>query len=172
MKVVKLILFFLVIFSLGACKVNYSLNGASISPDTKTITISNFPNNSALAPNTISINFTEALKNKISSQTRLISVPRNGHVKLEGSITGYSVSPVAVQASNGVQNIAALNRLTISVSVIYTNTKDEKLSYNQTFTQFADFEASKSLNSEQDRLIKIITENIVNDIFIKCFVNF
>jgi hypothetical protein len=75
-----------------------------------------------------------------------------------------------VQSSGG-NNSAALNRLTISVDIKFENTKDDKLSYSQTFSNFADFSASTNLANEQGRLMKEISNKIVQDIFNKSFVN-
>lgn len=149
---------------------NYSFSGASIDPAIKTVSIQYFQNNATLAPNNINQIFTEALKDIISTQTALNSVPKFGDVRFEGKISSYNVAPVAVQSSGG-NNSAALNRLTISVDIKFENTKDDKLSYSQTFSNFADFSASTNLANEQGRLMKEISNKIVQDIFNKSFVN-
>ena len=153
-----------------SCKVNYSFTGASIAPDVKTVSVQYFQNNASLAPNNINQVFTEALKDIISTQTSLSTVPKFGDVRFQGAIVSYSVAPMAVQSSGGT-NTAAFNRLTISVDVKFENTKDDKLSYSQTFTNFSDFSATANLNVEQGRLIKEISNKIVQDIFNKSFVN-
>jgi hypothetical protein len=123
-----------------------------------------------LAPNNVNQVFTEALKDIISTQTSLTSVPKFGDVRFEGKIMSYSVAPVAVQSTGG-NNSAALNRLTIAIEMKFENTKDDKLSYTQTFTNFSDFSATANLTNEQSRLMKEISGKIVQDVFNKSFVN-
>jgi hypothetical protein len=79
---------------------------------------------------------------------------------------------LAIQATgaNG-QNSAALTRLTITVQVKFTNSKDEKQNFDQNFVQFADFNSSSNLTDEESRLIKIIEEKLTQDIFNRCFSN-
>ena len=118
------------LFALHACKVGYSFTGASIPPEAKTVSISYFTNNSSLAPPTLSQQFTEALKDICSSQTRLTLVAKGGDLTFEGYIVDYKVSPLAIQANDQ----AALNRLTVTVQVKYTNRFDDKKSYEASFS--------------------------------------
>ncbi|MFN5628341.1 MAG: LptE family protein [Bacteroidota bacterium] len=161
-----------ILISLHSCKVNYSFSGASVDSNLKTISISSFQNFASLAPPTLSLSLTEALRNIISSQSSLKMVTRGGDLSLEGKIVGYTTNPLAIQASgtNG-QNSAALTRLTITVQVKFTNAKDEKQNFDQNFVQFADFNSSSNLADEESRLIKIIEEKLTQDIFNRCFSN-
>jgi len=158
--------------SLQSCKVNYSFSGASVDSNLKTISISSFQNFASLSPPTLSLTLTEALRNIISSQSSLKMVTRGGDLSLEGKIVGYNTNPLAIQATgaNG-QNSAALTRLTITVQVKFTNSKDEKQNFDQNFVQFADFNSSSNLTDEESRLIKIIEEKLTQDIFNRCFSN-
>jgi hypothetical protein len=170
-KYIKIFFLFSIII-LESCKINYSFTGASVDSNLKTISVSSFQNFASLAPPTLSLSMTEAVRNIISSQSSLKMVPRGGDLSLEGKIVGYSTNPLAIQASgaNG-QNSAALTRLTITVQVKFTNTKDEKQNFDQNFTQFADFSSSSNLAQEETGLIKIIEEKITQDIFNRCFSN-
>jgi hypothetical protein len=170
-KFLKIFFLFSIII-LESCKINYSFTGASVDSNLKTISVSSFQNFASLAPPTLSLSMTEAVRNIISSQSSLKMVPRGGDLSLEGKIVGYSTNPLAIQASgaNG-QNSAALTRLTITVQVKFTNTKDEKQNFDQNFTQFADFSSSSNLAQEETGLIKIIEEKITQDIFNRCFSN-
>jgi len=158
--------------SLQSCKVNYSFSGASVDSNLKTISISIFQNFASLAPPTLSLSMTEAVRNIISAQSSLKMVSRGGDLSLEGKIISYSTNPLAIQATgaNG-QNSAALTRLTITVQVKFTNSKDEKQNFDQNFIQFADFSSSSNLAQEETGLIKIIEEKITQDIFNRCFSN-
>ncbi len=149
----------LILFS--SCKIHYSLSGASIPPEAKTVSVQYFQNNASLAPPILSQAFTESLRDKLSSQTRLSLTNKNGDLAFEGSITGYSTSPIAVQSTDQ----AALNRLTIIVNVKYTCSFDEKKNFEQSFTRYADYPSSLSLTTEEERLIKEINEQLIQDIF-------
>ena len=150
-----------------SCRMSYSFSGASISPEVKTFTVKFFTKTAALGPASLSQTFTEKLKEKFISQTNLAVTDKNGDLTFEGSITNYSVAPISIQANE----VAANNRLTISVNVKFTNLKDEKQNFETTFTRYADYESSKNLATEESRLISEINEQLVDDIFNKAVIN-
>lgn len=152
---------------LFGCKINYSFSGASVSPDVKTVSIQYFKNNASLAKATLSQSLTEALKDIFTSQTSLGIIARDGDLNFEGEITNYMTAPVALQSNDQ----AALNRLTITVNVRFTNVKDEKQKFETTFSRYADFPSSKSLPSVEDELIRQINAQLVQDIFNKAMIN-
>jgi hypothetical protein len=160
------ILFFLLSL-MTSCRVSYSFTGASISPNVKTVTIMRFPNNAGLVVPTLSRTITEALRDYFTSQTNLNLVERNGDLNLEGSITQYAVVPVAIQGNE----TAALNRLTIVVSVKFSNKTDPKQNWETTFSRYRDYSSTYNLSSVQEGLIKEITDDLVQDIFNKAVVN-
>ncbi|HEY0030559.1 MAG TPA: LptE family protein [Bacteroidia bacterium] len=148
-------------FFLSGCKMRYSFSGASIPPEAKTVSVLYFQNNASLAPPTLSQSFTEALKDKLSSQTRLTLVTKAGDLSFEGSVTGYTTGPIAIQSTDQ----AALNRLTITVSVKYICMFDEKKNFEQSFTRYADYSSSQNIASVEDQLTREINEQLVQDIF-------
>jgi hypothetical protein len=151
----------------AACRVNYSLNGASIPPEAKTVSVTFFQNYAAMAPPTLSQNFTEALRTKLSSQSRLMLIARDGDLAFEGSITGYATMPVAIQSTDQ----AAQNRLSITVNVKYVCAFDEKRNFEQTFTRFADYPSDKNLTAVENDLIQEINNQLTQDIFNKALNN-
>lgn len=140
---------------------NYSFSGASIPPEAKTVSVQYFQNVASLAPPTLSQTFTEALRDKLSSQTRLALISKAGDLSFEGSITSYSATPIAIQSTDQ----AALNRLTITVNVKYICSFDEKKNFEQSFSRFADYSSTQSLAAVEDQLIREINEQLVQDIF-------
>jgi len=150
-----------------SCKMNYSFTGASIPPEVKTIRIDNFPNNALLVNPTLSQEFTDALRNKFQAQTSLILVNNGGDMIIEGEITDYQTRPTAIQSDD----VAALNRLTISIKVKFTNTFDDSQSFNQTFTRYEDYPSTEDLTSVADNLVQQINEYLVEDVFNKAVVN-
>jgi hypothetical protein len=163
----RIIFLFTIVLITAGCKVNYSLSGASISPDVKTINVKYFSKTAALGPPSLSQQFTEKLKDKFLSQTRLELTNLNADLTLEGSITAYSVTPQAIQANEK----AARNRLTITVSVNYTNVKDEKQNFQTTFTRYTEYDSGLNLASIEEGLINEINEQLVDDIFNRAVIN-
>ncbi len=146
---------------LSSCKIHYSFTGGSVPPEAKTVSVQYFQNNASLAPPTLSQTFTEALKDKLSSQTRLSLINKGGDLGFEGSVTGYTTGPIAIQSTDQ----AALNRLTITVNVKYTCMFDEKKNFEQSFTRYADYTSDQNLASIEDQLTREINEQLVQDIF-------
>lgn len=156
----------MLLVSLGGCGV-YSFTGASISAETKTISIDRFPNNAMTVEPTLSQRFTDALRDKFSRETNLTLLTKGGDLRVEGAIIGYRTSPVAIQANE----TAAMNRLTITVDVTFTNTLDDSQSFKSSFSRYQDYSSSQDLNTVQDGLIEIINDMLVQDIFDKSVVN-
>lgn len=158
-------IFLISVLFISGCKI-YSFTGASISPDVKSISISFFPSYAALAPANMPQLFTETLRDKFVSQTNLDLLPNGGDIRFEGFISDYRTQPVAIQG-----NAAAQNRLTISVNVTFTDTKDEEKSFEKTFTRFADFASNVNLSDVEQSLMVEINEQLIQDIFNQSVVN-
>lgn len=152
---------------LQGCTMSYSFTGASIPVQAKTISIAYFPNEALLVYPTLSSTFTDALRDRFTSQTRLDLVNFNGDLSIEGKITGYAIQPIAIQGND----VAAKNRLTITVKVTFVNKYDESQNFEESFSRFEDYDSSSNLNDVQDQLIETITEALVDDIFNKAVVN-
>ncbi len=147
---------------LSGCKISYSLSGTSISPDVKTFSVQDFPNRAPLYIPSLSQAFSEKLKDKILSQTSLQLVTSGvGDLDYAGEITGYSIAPIAVTGNE----TAAQNRLTITIKVDYTNTKDPKQDFSKSFSNFEDFDSTQSIETIEAELIDQILEKITEDIF-------
>jgi hypothetical protein len=164
----KLIFSFAILLSLlSGC---YSFKGATIPPDMKTVRVVYFENNAPLVVSNLSQVFTEDLKTRIRNQSRLSIVENGGDGVFEGRITGYDIKPIAIQDNNNP--IAGATRLTITVSVKYTNnTKDfEKQSFEETFSQFEDFSVTtQTLQSQEQQLIRKINAKLTENIFNRAF---
>lgn len=152
---------------LASCKLSVSLTGGTVDARAKTVAITNFPNNASLVNPMLSQSFTTALKDKIQGQTPLTIVSRNGDYTIEGEITGYTVSPVAIQGNE----TAAMNRLTITVRVRFVNSFDETQNFDQSFSRYADYSSGQNLSSVESNLINTINDALTDDIFNKAFVN-
>lgn len=166
-KLLSLVFFILI---LSGCKINYSFTGASIPPEVKTVNIIYFPNNASLVVPTLSQSITDGMRDKFTSETSLDLVNEGGDLIMEGSITGYRTSPVAIQNNQG-EDQAALNRLTITIEVTYTNTFEDNLSFESTFSRYADYSSQQNLDEVQDGLIEEIGTMLIEDVFNKAVVN-
>ncbi len=153
-------------FLLAGCGV-YSFSGASISPEIKTVSIDFFPNHAAIVQPTLSQAFTEKLKEKFVTQTNLRLIPKEGDLYFQGSIVDYSTQSVAIQGNE----TAALDRLNITVSVKFTNAKDEKQNFELNFSRFYEYQSSLSLASVEQQAITEINRQLVDDIFNKAVSN-
>ena len=156
---------FLLLASLAVLAVScgiYSFSGTNIQPDVKTITIP-FVEYKALRVNpSLSNELTEALQDKFRKLTSLEQVDVDGDLELVCSVTGYDVKATAVTAGE----VAAQNRLTITVSVDFTNRKypEEDFS-NKSFSAYEDYDSSNSLDAVESSLCTTIIEKLVEDIF-------
>ncbi|HSN50087.1 MAG TPA: LptE family protein [Bacteroidales bacterium] len=158
----------LVLLMQSSCRVGYSFTGASVSPLVKTITIHNLPNNASYVWPTLSRNLTQAIKDYFTTQTSLILVERNGDLDLDGSITGYTITPTAIQGNE----TAAMNRLTITVHMKFVNKINEKQNFETDFSKYLDYNSTPEPSPGQmDTYIATINEQLVQEIFNKSFAN-
>ena len=153
------------IFLSQSCGI-YKFNQASIPQNMKTVTVQFFENNAPLVVASLSQQFTEALRTRIRDQTNLSMVRENGDGIFEGRITDYSIKPVAVTGNER----AEATRLSITVFVKYTNTLDNELSFEQSFTRFREFGGS-NIQAREAELIGQINLDLTEDIFNRAFAN-
>ena len=140
------------IITLGGCTVKYSFSGASIPLDARTVSIPYFPNNAPMVAPSLSSTLTDALQDKFAKQTKLELVSTGGDLAFEGEITNYTSTPAAITAAE----TAAMNRLTITVKVKFTNIYEPQNNYNKSFSAFAEYDANSLLQDVQDTLIQEI----------------
>lgn len=157
-----------VFLMLNSCGI-YSFTGGSISAGMKTVSVSLFENISPLVVPTLSQSFTEALKDRIRTQTSLSFLRTDGEAHFEGKITSYTVQPVSIQGGNNPT--AAQNRLSITVQVKYINSLEPDKSFEQSFTRYEDFSSSSSFPSIEQSLIQKINNQLTEDIYNRAFAN-
>jgi len=162
-------LLIVLVFLLGGCGIlQVSFTGGSVNPNAKTVYVATFPNNASLVNPRLSQEFTTALKDRIQNQTPLTIVDvKNADYVFEGAITGYSINPIALQSSD----IAAMNRLTISVRITFKNKFEETLNFEQTFSRYSDYPSTLNFTGIESGLVQEIVSALTEDIFNKAFVN-
>lgn len=152
------------VLALDACSISYKFNGASIDyTKTRTISIADFPNNAELVYPPLANEFSESLRDIYSRQTRLQLLKQGGNLELEGEITGYSLTPMAISADS----YSAETKLTLTVRVRFTNNVTPEDSFDKQYTAYQTFDSSQMLTDVQAELcttmIAEIAENIYND---------
>lgn len=162
----SLLFFFGLIFFISGCGV-YSFTGASIPAETKTFSVSYFENKAPIVQPTLSSVLTEKIKDKFTTQTNLQPTKLDGDLQFEGYISDYQSRPVSIQGNE----LAALNRLTISVWVKFVNKKDPKQDFETTFTRYADYDSRKNLSTIESDLINEICLQLTDDLFNKSVIN-
>jgi hypothetical protein len=156
--------------SLQSCMIRgngYSLAGISIPPYVNTYYVETFENQSPGAVPTLPRDFTERLKDKIRTETRLKYNDVEPDIEFTGAITDFRVTAEAPKAGEQI----GFNKLTIAVSVSFTNTKDEKASWKQQFSFEDFFGADQNLLDVQESLIETISRELVDRIYNRAFTN-
>ncbi len=151
----------------GCVKIRYTTSGASIPAQATTFSVAYFQNNAPLAQPTLSAKVTNAIIDKISSQTRLKLESGTGDLHFEGEITGYATTPEAIQGNEQ----AAMNRLTITLNVRFFNRLEPEKDFETRFSRFQKYASTESLSVVEDRLIDQINAELVEDIVNRALVN-
>ena len=150
------------ILLLSSCSLSYKFNGAAIDyAVTKTILISDFPNQAPLVYPPLEQRFNEELKDLFTRSTRLQFVRQNADLEMEGEIVGYELTPLAVQEDS----FASETRLTLTVRMRYRNNKVEGQDREETIKAYRNFPADRMLTDVQDQLIVELIKEITDQIF-------
>ena len=145
-----------------ACSISYKFNGALIDyTKVKTIMISDFTNQASYVNPTLAPEFTEELKDIYIRQTRLEQVTSNGDLALEGEVTGYDFTPMAVKEDA----LASQTRLTITVRVRYMNNTNPDEDFEQSFSAYREFDSNLMVQQVESSLCAEIIEEIVDQVY-------
>ncbi len=126
------------------------------------------PNAPISYPNDLS----EAIKTGIQNNSRLLITGKENdpQVVIEGTISSYTITPVALQQGDNAQS----NRLTVSVEfTIYYSCKEETLEdeVTMTSTRFVDDDSDQDISAVETQLLSDINAQIVQDVLNKLFSN-
>ena len=113
---------------------------------------------------TLSNDLSEAMKDKFRKMTRLEQVDEDGDMELEGAITGYDVRAAAITADE----VAAKNRLTVTVHIKFTNNKYPEDNVEKDFSAYAEYDSTNTLDAVESTLCEQIVEQLAEDIFNAC----
>lgn len=165
----RIIYFFLtaILANLGC----YSFKGISIDPNIKTFTVRTFETSAGNAPPTLAINFTEALKDKVRTETPLSLNNEAPDCEFNGTVTGFQVIPLAPKPGE----LVARNQLKITLKVYYLINKEGLTTDypvdGKEFSFFSEFPSEADLSSIQEELITEINKQLLEDIFNAAFNN-
>ena len=140
----------------------YSFTGASIPPEAKTFSVANFSNmaQEATMPGLTNM-LSEELKDIFLKQTKLTLVITDGDFAFEGEVRSYQTNPTAITSND----VAAQERLTITVKIVFKNRYDELTSFDKTFSQYEEYPTTSSLASVESGLVETIAKKLAEDIF-------
>lgn len=152
-----------VVLCATACGI-YSFTGTSIQPDVKSVNIEYFEYKALRVNPTLANDLTEAMKDKFRKLTKLEQVDQDGDLTIAGEITGYDVKATAISANEQ----AAMNRLTVTVKIYFSNKKYPEDDFEKSFSAYADFSADQMLDAVESDLISGtdgILDKLCEDIF-------
>lgn len=148
----------------------YKLSSNAIPEQMKTVNVAFFENNAPLVVSNLSLLFTEALKARIRTTTRLSIVNGEGDANISGAIVDYRSTPVSIQAPNtNAPPVAGAQALTLTIKVKFDYPNDKTLSFDQNFVKSINY--SGNLAAQEQALLQKLTAQIIDDIFNKAFNN-
>lgn len=143
----------------------YTFRDISIPPNVKTVRVNYIQNKAPYVNPQLSPRLTDRLKQKINSQTRLTQVQgEDAHYEITAVITDYRVTTTGISNQQ-----SSINRLNVTVQIIFKNRLDEKANFDTNISRNFDFDANLSLQQAEalkgDEIIRNITDEIFNRIF-------
>ena len=159
---IKRFLFLLPVILFAGC---YSFKDVSIPPEVKTVRVNYIENRAPYINPQLSPQLTDRLRQKINNQTRLTLIQgEDAHYEINATISNYSVSTSSISDQR-----ASVNRLTITVHIVFQNRLDQKANFEADVSRNFDFAAQLSLQQaeaqQSDEILRNLTDEIFNRIF-------
>ena len=154
------------IFSFSTCK--YSFKDTSpIPPEITTFRVNFLENKARFVNPLLSPQLTEALKQKIRSNTRLIQVNADSaNYDISGYVSDYTVSTSGISGDQATTNL-----LTVSFHLVFKNNLDLSKNFEADISSAYNFSASQNIAQVEPVLTPDIVKNTVDGIFNKIFSN-
>lgn len=164
----KQFLFFIICLNIviSGCGI-YSHTGASVPPDASTVSVAYISNMASIVNPLLSQNISEKLKQKFVNETPLKLVVNEADLSFTGKILSYDIKPAAIQGNQ----TNALNRLTITMEIVFENKKAVDKNFTKTFSNNIDFNASDNFQAKEAELSGKVADMLVQDIFNAAFIN-
>lgn len=159
-RFLTMFLFAATVMLTGSCGI-YSFSGTSIQPDVKSICIEPVQNKAMKVNPSLATTLFDQMCDKYKKLTKLEQVEDGGDLYVLATIESYQISAAAVTANE----VAALNRLTVTVKVKFVNEKYPEDNFERSFAAYEDYDSNNPLDSVEAGLCDTIVEKIVEDIF-------
>ena len=160
---------------LAACSLHscYTFKDISIPPEVKTVKVNYFENKARIVNPQLSQKLTDKLRQKVVGQTRLSQTNSDeAHYDISGYISDYNVSTSGIsQGTGGAKSQSSINRLNVTVHLIFKNRLDETKNFEADLTRNVDFSATQSLSQAEASITEDIVKNLVDEIFNRIFSN-
>ena len=161
----------ILLFGLGSCwPTSVSFKDAGSMPEEwKTFSISPLENNAPNAPISYPAQLADDIRDGIQNNTRLklSTTPNSGEVRMEGVISSYTISPIALQPGDN----AAKNRLTINSNYKIHILVPKEQEMTVSCSRFSDYNSTQDLGSVETELLKDVNKQVVQDIINKLLSN-
>ena len=151
----------------GCFTLDVNFSGAKVHPDAKTFSVIEFTNRADIVEPGLALDLTEALRDKVESQTPLKLTNGYGDLTFEGEIYRYSYESGSLTA----QEVSAQNRFTIGVKIKFTNLLVPEDDFEKNFEQFENFDGTVTLQTAKDDKTDEMITNLIEEIFKEAFVN-
>jgi len=151
---------------LSACGV-YSHTGASVPADASTVSVAYISNMASIVNPLLSQNISEKLKQKFVNETPLKLITNDADLSFTGKILSYELKPAAIQGDQ----TNALNRLTITMEIVFENKKATDKNFTKTFSNNIDFNTTDNFQAREAELSGKVVDMLVQDIFNAAFIN-
>ena len=173
--ILQCLVFVSLFFVLYSCKVSYGFKGITIPLNAKTISVATFQNQADLTAPVEPQLLSQKLRDAVSSQTNLGLLKQGGDLRFEECrITNYVSAPqsIAAPASSTAQDLAALNRLSVTIRINFVNKLDETKNFtDKEFTRYYDYPSTQNLTQVEPAALDQINRQLTEDIFNAAFNN-
>lgn len=142
----------------------YSFRGGEIPGSTFTVKSFELGNSLSLVNPDLPIILQDAIQQKFTNESNLKYSDGLADATFAGTINSYTITPVQ-GTGNETTN---LNRLTISLAVVYQNDEDKALEGKPktiTVSSYDDFEASEDFATKEPELVESISEKLVSLVY-------
>ena len=168
MKFISAIAIIVLFSSCWPTSVSFVDNG-SMHPSWKVFIVETLKNEAPNTPLSYSATLSEDVKDGVQNSTRLLLGTNidSAQILIEGVITNYSITPIALQEGDN----AAQNRLTVSVNFEIFITEPEEDKMVLTSTRYVDYSSSEDLGAKEEELLEEVNTQIVQDVVNKLLSN-
>jgi hypothetical protein len=145
----------------------YSFKDVSIPNDVKTARVTFFENKARYVNPQLSPQLTDKVRQKVNNQTRLTLVQsEDADYDIGGYVSDYSITTSAISGQQ-----SATNRLTVTVTIVFRNNKDQTKNFEAPISRSFEFAATMSLQAAEAQKNDEIIQNLSDEIFNRIFSN-